>query len=90
MMAFLLFLVGCTILFNNSNKHIDLIWLDAMQDLARIHEWSRDGMKLANLYHFLSKAIDVVTGSLDGYVTLVELVIYCFYICCISYYNMLI
>lgn len=75
-MAFLLFLVGCTILFNNRNKHINIILLDAMWDLTRIHEWSWGGMKLTNLYNFVSKATDAPRGSLDRYMTLVELVIY--------------
>jgi hypothetical protein len=36
--AFLLFLVECTILCDKRNKHINLIWHDAMWDMTRIHE----------------------------------------------------
>jgi len=74
--AFLIFLVGCTILYDKRNKHIYLIWLDAKHDLNMIHEWSSGGITVTNIFHYLSKAIDASKGSLNRYLTLLEVVIY--------------
>lgn len=76
MRAFLLFLVGCSIPINKSNKHIDLIWLDGQQDFARIRDWSWGRTTLTNLYYQLSEATDPDTSSIGGYMSLLKLVIY--------------
>jgi len=37
--VFLVFLVGCTIFIDKSNKHIYLVLLDVMQYQDKINEW---------------------------------------------------
>lgn len=51
--VFMLFFVGCTILYDKSNKHIKVMWLEGVQNFGRVHEWSWGGMRLPNLYHHL-------------------------------------
>jgi len=36
--AFMLFLVGYTILIDNSNTHIKFIWLEGMRNLSKVNE----------------------------------------------------
>jgi len=38
--SFLLYLVGCALFTNKTNRHIDLIYLDCMADLQAIGKWS--------------------------------------------------
>ncbi|RHN45536.1 hypothetical protein MtrunA17_Chr7g0232381 [Medicago truncatula] len=45
--SFLLYLVGCAMFTNKTNRHIDLIYLDCMADLQAIGKWSWGGMALA-------------------------------------------
>lgn len=68
-MAFFYFLVGCTIFTDNSNKHINMIWLNVIRDLGKIHAWSGGGMTLAYLYHYLCKATDFAKTFIGGYMT---------------------
>lgn len=68
----LIFLFGCTILFDKINKHIKLGWRNVIWDLWKIHEWSWDGMTLANLYYYIYDATSPTTGSLGRCVALFE------------------
>jgi len=88
---FLVFMVECTMFTNKSNKNINLIWLDAMQDLDMIHKssWGWNGTSLSvplSIYGYqFHKDIhwhlhDITRGSN----------LFHFYLCCRSYYNMLI
>jgi hypothetical protein len=76
MRAFFLFLIGCTIFTDKSNKLNDLTCLNVMQDLCNINEWAQYEITLAYLYHCMYEAIDAAKGSIGGYLTLCEIVIY--------------
>jgi len=65
--AFMLFLVGCMILSDKSNKHIKVMRLEGMRNLSRVHEWSWGGMALANVYHQLFEVTDLRKNSIVGY-----------------------
>jgi len=55
--SFLLYLVGCAMFTNKTNRHIDLIYLDCMADLQAIGKWSWGGMTLAYLYDYLDDSV---------------------------------
>ena len=57
MRSFLLYLVGCAMFTNKTNRHIDLIYLDCMADLQAIGKWSWGGMTLAYLYDYLDDSV---------------------------------
>ena len=57
MRSFLLYLVGCALFTNKTNRHIDLIYLDCMADLQAIGKWSWGGMTLAYLYDYLDDSV---------------------------------
>lgn len=55
--SFLLYLVGCALFTNKTNRHFDLIYLDCMADLQAIGKWSWGGMALAYLYAYLDDSV---------------------------------
>lgn len=73
--ALLLYLVGCTIFIDKSNKHIDLILLEAPQDLDMIHEWAWGGTTLSFLYHYLSQATTFKITLIGGNRSLMQVII---------------
>jgi len=61
------------------------MFLEALQDLVKVHEYSWGGMALTNLYHYLSEATKYQIMSMGGYVILLQvinstLIIYLFFI----------
>jgi len=60
---------------DKTNKHIKMICLEGMQNLSKVHEWSWDGMTLANLYHQLYEATNPRKDSISGYLCLLVIVI---------------
>jgi hypothetical protein len=53
--CFLLYLVGCLLFGDKSNKLIELIYLTTMEDYATMSDYMWGGMTLAYLYHCLSE-----------------------------------
>jgi len=53
--SFLLYLLGCTLFSDKSNKQIDLIYLQTMEDFDTMSQYSWERMALAYLYHCLSE-----------------------------------
>jgi hypothetical protein len=69
--SYLLYLVGCLLFGDKSNKHIELVYLTTMEDgYAGMHNYSWGGMTLAYLYHYLSEVSLPVSGALGRSVTL--------------------
>ena len=68
--SFLLYLVGCTLFTNKTNRHIDLIYLDCMADLNAIGKWSWGGITLAYLYDYLDNFVRLNNMTMAGCVTL--------------------
>ncbi|XP_024635515.1 uncharacterized protein [Medicago truncatula] len=69
---YLLYLVGCLLFGDKSNKRIELVYLTTMEDGyagMRNHSWG--GMTLAYLYHCLSEVSLPGGGALERSVTLV-------------------
>jgi len=68
---YLLYLVGCLLFGDTSNKHIELVYLTIMEDgYAGMRNYSWRGMTLAYLYHYLAEASLPRDIALGGSVTL--------------------
>jgi hypothetical protein len=69
--CYLLYLVGCLLFGDRSNKRIELIYLTTMEDgYAGMRTYSWGGMALACLYHELAEACLPGDRQLGGSVTL--------------------
>jgi len=64
--AYLLYLLGSTILSNMSNKCIDAVFLESLRDLDTLNEWSSNVMVLAFLYYNLAEATIYLMWVIDG------------------------
>jgi hypothetical protein len=53
-----------------------MIWLMALQDLDKVHEWSWGGMTLAFLYTQLTLDTEPTIGAVGGYMTLLEVIFF--------------
>jgi hypothetical protein len=73
--SFLLYLVGCALFTNKTNRHIDLIYLDCMTDLQAIGKWSQGGMTLAYLYDYLDDFVRSNNITMAGSTTLLMVII---------------
>jgi len=73
--SFLLYLVGSALFTNNTNRHIDLIYLDYMEDLNAIGKWSWGGMTLTYLYDYLDDSICLNNKTMTSCVTLLTVII---------------
>jgi hypothetical protein len=73
---FLLYLFGCLLSGDKSNKHIELIYLTTMEDYATMDDYSWGGMTLAYLYHCLSE-VSLSNGKALGGSTTLLMVINC-------------
>ena len=74
--CFLLYLVGCLLYGDKSNKHIELVYLRTMEDYATMGDYSRGGMTMAYLYHCLSE-VALPNGKALGGSTTLLIVINC-------------
>jgi hypothetical protein len=72
--CFLLYLVGCLLFGDKSNKHIELIYLTTMEDYAAMGDYSWGGMTLEYLYHCLSEVSLLDGKALGGSVTLLMVI----------------
>ena len=69
--SYFLYLVGCLLIGDKSNKCIELVYLTTMEDgYAGMHNYSWGGMTLAYLYHCLAEASLPGDRALGGSVTL--------------------
>jgi len=69
--CYLLYLVGCLLFGDRSNKHIELVYLTTMEDgYAGMRNYSLGGMTLAYLYSELAEACFPGDRVLGGSVTL--------------------
>jgi len=69
--CYLLYLVGCLLFGDRSNKRIELVYLTTMEDgLAGMRNYSLGGMTLAYLYNELAEACLPGDRALGGSVTL--------------------
>ena len=68
--SYLLYLVGCLLFGDKSNKRIELIYLSTMDDYAGMRNYSLGGMTLAYLYHCLFEVSLPGGRALGGNVTL--------------------
>jgi len=73
--SFLLYLVGSALFTNETNRHIDLIYLDCMADLQAIGKWSWGGMTLTYLYDYLDDSVLLNNRTMVGCVTLLMVII---------------
>jgi len=64
-----LYLVGCLLFADKSNKHIELIYLTTMEDYAGMCNYSWAGMTLAYLYHCLSEVSLFGGKAIEGNIT---------------------
>jgi len=53
--AYLLYLAGCRIFLDKSNKCVDAVFLEPLWNLSTLNGWSWVAMTLAFLYHYLDK-----------------------------------
>ena len=68
--CYLLYLVGCLLFGDKSNKRIELVYLTTMEDgYARMRNYSWGEMTLAYLYHCLAEASLPGDRALGGSVT---------------------
>ncbi|GAU28943.1 hypothetical protein TSUD_59560 [Trifolium subterraneum] len=65
--AFLLYLIGGTILTNKSMQYVDVIFLSYLQDLRLVNTWNWGASGLSYLYHYLEKATHPRCGNHGGY-----------------------
>ena len=69
--CYLLYLVGCLLFGDRSNKHIELVYLTTMEDgYAGMRNYSWGGMTLPYLYGELAEACFPEDRALGGSVTL--------------------
>ena len=69
--CYLLYLVGCLLFGDKSNKHIVLVYLTSMEDgYAGMRNYSWGGRTLAYLYHCFAEACLSGDRALGGSVTL--------------------
>jgi len=69
--CYLLYLVGCLLFGDRSNKHIELVYLTTMEEgYAGMRNYSWGGMTLAYLYDELVEACLLGDRTLGGSVTL--------------------
>jgi len=73
--SFLLYLVGCALFTNKTNRHIDFIYLDCMADLLAIGKCSWGGMTLAYMYDYLDDSIRLNNRTMAGCTTLLMVII---------------
>jgi len=73
--SFLLYLVGCALFTNKTNRRIDLIYLDCMADLQAIEKWSWGGMILTYLYDYLDDFVCLNNRTMAGCTTLLMVII---------------
>lgn len=78
--CFLLYLLGCTLFSDLSNKHIDLVYLHTMETFAGMRDYSWGGMALAYLYHTLSEASSLAGKRIGGSTTLLMVIILIYYV----------
>jgi len=72
--CYLLYLVGCLLFGDKSNKRIELVYLTTMEDgYAGMRNYSWGGMTLAYLYHCLAEACLPRDRALWGSVTLLTI-----------------
>jgi len=71
---FLLYLVGCLLFGDKSNKRIELIYLTTMKDNATMGDYSWGGMTLAYLYHCLYEVSLPNGKALGGSTTLLMVI----------------
>lgn len=72
--SFLIYLVGCTLFTNKTDKHTEVINLECMVDLTAMNRWLWGGMKLAHLYHYLTDSVQPRTKTMSGCVTLLMVI----------------
>jgi hypothetical protein len=72
--CYLLYLVGCLLFGDKSNKRIELIYLTTMNDYARMRDYSWGGMTLAYLYHWLYEVSLPNGKALGGCITLLMVI----------------
>ena len=80
--SFLLYLVGCVLFGDKSNKRIELIYLQTMDDYDTMRDYSWGGMSLAYLYHCLSEVSLPKGKALGGSTTLLMV------INCVTFFNL--
>lgn len=69
--CYLLYLVGCLLFGDKSNKRIKLVYLTTMEDgYVGMHNYSWGGMALAYIYHCLAEVSLPGDKALGGSVTL--------------------
>lgn len=51
-----MYLVGCTLFTNKTDKHTEVIYLECTVDLTAMNRWLWGGMTLAHLYHYMTGA----------------------------------
>jgi len=78
--SYLLYLIGCLLFGDRSNKHIELVYLTTLADgYARMRNYSWGGMTLAYLYGELAEACKPGHRALGGSVTLLTVRKFLFY-----------
>jgi len=70
----MIYLVGCTMFTNKTNRNIELIYLEAMVDLNKVNRWLWGGITLAHLYHYLTDYVRSGTKTMDDCVTLLMVI----------------
>jgi len=68
---------------NNTNKCIDVVYIDCMVDLNAMGKWSWGGMTLAYLYHHLDDSFHPRNNTMVGCVTLlmvINLILFVYFI----------
>jgi len=68
--SYLMYLIGCLLFGDKSNKRTELIYLSTMDDYAGMRNYSWGGMTLAYLYHCLFEVSLPRGKALGGSVTL--------------------
>jgi hypothetical protein len=73
--AFLLHLVGCTILADKSHAFVDIKYLELFRDLNNCGNWSWGSVALTILYKYLGDASMYYTKQIGGYITLLQVLV---------------
>ncbi|KAH1199947.1 Subtilisin-like protease [Glycine max] len=73
MRAYLLHLVGCTLIANKSATHVDVVHLEAFRDLGESGRFSWGVAALVHMHDQLNEVSQTTTRQIVGYITLLQI-----------------
>ena len=77
---YLLYLLGCTLFADKSSTRVPVYYLSLLMDLGRVHHYAWGDAALAYLYRQLGIATRTDVRQIVGYLSLLKVNVYTFYI----------